>query len=56
MISETPVMEPSFIRSCYLQTGSTLELTAEAAYKLVTTDLTVCKACPEERRDFFFQK
>ena len=34
--SETPVMEPPFIRSCYLlvQTGTTLELTAETAYKV----------------------
>ena len=54
-ISETPIMEPSFIWSCYLQTDSTSELTAETAYKLISTVLTVCNACPEERRDFFFR-
>jgi hypothetical protein len=52
-ISETLVMEPSFIRSCCLKTKSTLELTVETAYKLVSTELPVSKASRKERRDFF---
>jgi hypothetical protein len=55
-ISETSVMEPPLIRSCYLQTGTTLDLTADRAYKVLLTVLPDCKACPEERRDSFFSE